>query len=442
MNKKSGFSTFPHIEKLSVQLEFYGRSIDVGTLAWSKDERRAYFEYSRDFLAEPLSLSPFTLAASAGAKAAPYRPFGGLHGMFNDSLPDGWGRLLLDRRLQRQNYDHRLLTPLDRLAYLGRKGMGALRYVPHKAFAKAGGSEIDLDWLAEQASDVQAEIDEADIDRLQEIQGGSAGARPKIMIGLNQATGKIVADDGGVMPDGYESWMVKFKSTQDPPGIGAEEYAYSLMAGDAGLDVPLTRLIKTSKGSYFATRRFDRTGEGNVQGNVKGSVHVQTVSGLVDADHTAPAIDYDTLLKITRLLTRDERNVRQMFRRMTFNVLAHNRDDHSKNHAYLMTSDGNWQPTPAYDLTLSEGPGGEHNLAIDGEGRNPSRENILAVADRASIPRAEADSIYQAVHGAVERWPAHAEASGLSEKRMQEIDYLLNRRGPTPKHAVAIPSVD
>ena len=421
MNKKPGPSAFAHIEKLSVQLEFYGRSIDVGTLAWSKDERRAYFEYGRDFLAEPLSLSPFTLAASAGAKEAPYRPFGGLHGMFNDSLPDGWGLLLLDRRLQKQNYDHRLLTPLDRLAYLGRRAIGALRYVPHKLFKKAGGGEIDLDWLAAQASDVQAEVDEADVDRLQEIQGGSAGARPKIMIGLNETTGKVVADDGGVMPDGYVSWLVKFKSTQDPLEIGAEEYAYSLMARDAGLDVAATRLIKTSKGSYFATRRFDRASE--------GSVHVQTASGLVEADHTAPAIDYDTLLKITRLLTRDERHVRQMFRRMTFNVLAHNRDDHSKNHAYLMTPDGGWQPTSAYDLTLSEGPGGEHNLAIDGEGRNPSRENIMAVAHRASIPKGEADSIYQEVHSAVERWPEHAEKSGLSKRRIQEVDNLLNKRG-------------
>ena len=415
----SGFSTFPHIEKLSVQLDVYGRTIDVGTLAWSRQERRAYFEYGRDFLAEPLPLSPFKLAPSAGAKEAPYRPFGGLHGMFNDSLPDGWGRLLLDRRLQRQNVDYRLLTPLDRLAYLGGKGMGALRYVPHKAFANAGGSEIDIDWLATQASKVQAEVEEADVDRLLEIQGGSAGARPKIMIGLNEVTGKVVADDGAAMPDGYGSWMVKFRSIHDPAEIGAEEYAYSLMAGDAGVDMPATRLIKTENGSYFATRRFDRTDQ--------GSVHVQTASGLLEADHTAPAIDYDTLLKITRLLTRDERHVRQMFRRMTFNVLARNRDDHSKNHAYLMTLDGEWQPTPAYDLTLSEGPGGEHSLAVDGEGRNPSDKNIMAVAVRASIPKGEADAIVQQVQSAIERWPEYADKAGLSDKRIREIGYLLNK---------------
>ena len=421
MNRRSGLQTFLHVEKLSVQLDHYGRLIDVGTLAWSQDERRAYFEYGRNFLAEPLPLSPFKLAPSGGAKEAPHRPFGGLHGMFNDSLPDGWGRLLLDRRLQKRNYDYRLLTPLDRLAYVGSKGMGALRYVPHKAFEKASRDEIDIDWLAAQAGYVQAEVDVADVDRLQEIQGGSAGARPKIMIGLDETTGKVVADDGGVMPDGYKSWMVKFRSTHDPSEIGAEEYAYSLMAGDAGVDTPATRLINTPKGSYFATRRFDRGSEGRV--------HVQTVSGLVEADHAAPSIDYDTLLKITRLLTRDERDVRQMFRRMIFNVLAHNRDDHAKNHAFLMTADGEWQPTPAYDLTLSEGPGGEHNLAVDGEGRNPSRENIMAVADRASISTSEANSIFQEVHSAIERWPAHAGKADLSARRTREIEYLLNKRG-------------
>ena len=126
----SGMSSFESIRRLTVQLDFCGRVFDVGTLAWDREERRAYFEYARDFLAEPLPLSPFKLAASEGAKAAPYQPFGGLHGMFNDSIPDGWGRLLLDRRLQKLSYDFRLLTPLDRLAYVGTNGMGALRYLP------------------------------------------------------------------------------------------------------------------------------------------------------------------------------------------------------------------------------------------------------------------------------------------------------------------------
>jgi len=416
----SGVSGFESIQKLTVRLDFYGRMFDVGTLAWDREERRSYFEYARDFLAKPLALSPFKLAVSEGAKPAPYRPFGGLHGIFNDSLPDGWGRLLLDRRLQKLNYDFRLLTPLDRLAHVGLKGMGALRYLPAKAFGASGESGIDLDWLAKQATAVQEQVDEADVDRLQEIQGGSAGVRPKIVVGLNPKTGKLVADTGMVLPEGFDAWLVKFKANIDPAEIGIEEYTYSLMARAAGVEVPDTRLISTSNGKYFAVRRFDRTPQ--------GSVHVQTASGLLEADHRAPAIDYDTLLKLTRLLTRDERNVQQMFVRMVFNVLARNRDDHSKNHAFLMTADETWRPTPAYDLTLSEGPGGEHNLAIDGEGRDPTEKNMMAVAERASIPKADARQILEQVRAAVDKWPEHARLAGLSTKRAAEIDRLLNKR--------------
>lgn len=422
MTKAVGAKPFQGIHKLTVQLDFYGQHIDVGTLAWSKDERRAYFQYHRDFAARNLAISPFNLPVQADATEAPYAPFGGLHGPFNDSLPDGWGRLLLDRHLQKRGTDFRLLTPLDRLAFVGRSGMGALRYIPDKSLKKSGDEAVDLDWLAAQAEAVQGDVDEADVDRLLHIQGGSAGARPKIMIGLNGKTGKICADDGSGLPEGFDAWIVKFKSNVDPSDIGKEEFAYSLMARAAGIDMPTTKLIQTKTGSYFAVKRFDRT--------VGGPAHVQTVSGLLDADHRAPAIDYDTLLKVTRLLTRDERHVRRMFVRMVFNVLAHNRDDHAKNHAFLMAKDGSWHPTPAYDLTLSEGPGGEHNLAVDGEGKNPTKTHIMKVAERASIPKAEAEQLFDQVRRAINRWPDFAKEAGLSDRRRQDIDLVLNKRGP------------
>ena len=412
---------FSPVQKLAVQLNVYGRSLDVGTLAWSRDERRAYFQYHRSFLDAPLPLAPFKLAPADGVVAAPYAPFDGLHGLFNDSLPDGWGRLLLDRRLQKHGIDHRLPTPLDRLAFVGRRGMGALRYVPNGLFGEHTDGDIDLDWAAAQADAVQAEVDEADVDSLQEIQGGSAGARPKIMVGLKPDTGRVVADAGENLPRGFEHWLVKFKSNADPKEIGAEEYAYSAMAREAGVDVPVTRLMKGARASYFAVRRFDRTPD--------GSAHIQTASGLLEADHRTPQIDYETLLKVTRLLTKDERHVRQMFRRMTFNVLAHNRDDHSKNHAFFLAKDGNWHPTPAYDLTLSEGPGGEHSLAVNGEGRRPTREDIRAVGRGASIPDGEIQEILDHVHAAIDRWPAVAESAGLSQKRTDGIDRVLNGRG-------------
>lgn len=411
-------TTVRGVEKLSVFLDFYGERIDAGTLAWSKEERRAYFEYHPGFAARQLNVSPFKLAVGEGARAAPHVPFAGLHGLFNDSLPDGWGRLLLDRHLQKLDYDFRLLTPLDRLAYVGQTGMGALRYVPDHSLAGTDDAAIDLDWLAAQAAAVQSEVDEADVDRLLAIQGGSAGVRPKIMIGLNVKTGKVVADDGRNLPAGFDAWLLKFRSSDDHAEIGKEEYAYSLMAKAAGVDMPPTRLVTTRKGSYFAAQRFDRTANGNA--------HVQTVSGLLEADHRAPSIDYDTLLKVTRLLTRDERHVRQMFVRMIFNVLARNRDDHAKNHAFLIAKDGIWHPTPAYDLTLSEGPGGEHHLAVNGEGRNPTKAHISELAQKASIPAAEAERLFEQVRRAVRRWPRFAKEAGLTERRAQRIEHLLN----------------
>lgn len=410
---------FQHIDRLTVQLDIPGRSVDVGTLAWSRDERRAYFEYDRRFLDAPLRLSPINLAASPGLKAAPYHPFDGLHGLFNDSLPDGWGRLLLDRRLQKQRYDHRALNPLDRLAYVGAIGMGALRYIPNKTFANARSQNLELDWIASQAEQVQREIGTADVDRLQDMQGGSAGARPKIMIGLNPAKDAIVPDLGADIRQGYEHWMVKFGSTGDPEEIGSEEYAYALMASAAGIEMPQTRLLKTNKGAYFAVRRFDRPPQ--------GKAHIHTASGLLDVDHRTPQLDYGNLLRLTRVLTRDERDVRQMFRRMVFNVLARNRDDHAKNHAFRMEADGTWHPAPAYDLTLSDGPAGEHSLAVAGEGRNPGHDHIMIVAKDASIPKAEAESVFEEVRSAVARWAEWASAAALSEQRTSEIDGLINK---------------
>ena len=419
-----------HVELLSVQLELgaEGSSAErpsaehrsVGVLAWKRDSRVAYFEYDRDFLAAPLPLSPFRLATRPGAIAAPHSPFGGLHGLFNDSLPDGWGRRLLDRRLAREGFDARGLTPVDRLAYVGTGGMGALRFVPEQRFANASAGEIDLDWLAGQAAQVEGEAEALELDLLQAAQGGSGGVRPKLMVGFD-AGGRIIADTGHGLAAGFEPWIVKFRALGDPPEIGAEEYAYSLMAKAAGIDMPETRLIETAGGRYFAVKRFDRSNS--------GPLHVHTASGLLDADHRTPSIDYEDLLKLARALTRDARHVRQIFRRMIFNLLAHNRDDHAKNHAFMMDAGGSWRPTPAYDLTFSDGPGGEHNLAIAGEGRDPEFSHVLKVAADAAIPRGEAGAMFDQARDSVRNWPEFAEAAGLGRARMAEIAGRLSGLG-------------
>jgi serine/threonine-protein kinase HipA len=241
----------------------------------------------------------------------------------------------------------------------------------------------------------------------------------------------MTPDVGKALPRGFEPWIVKFRSKEnDHPEIGPEEYAYSLMARACAVDMPETKLLKAEKGKYFAVHRFDRT--------PKGRMHIQTASALLEADHHAPQIDYETLLKVVHALTRQNVHVQEVFRRMAFNVLARNRDDHSKNHAFEMGADGIWKPTPAYDLTLSAGPGGQHSLAIAGEGKNPGHKHIFEEAERASISKGDAETIYQQVLAAVDRWPSYAEEAELSEERMEEVDYLLNRRGRQPKHEVEV----
>ena len=418
-----------HVAKLNVILDIGGDAKVVGALAWSREERRSYFEFHRDFLEHPLPLSPFKLSVRPGVHPAPHAPFEGLHGLFNDSLPDEWGRKLLDRRLQKMNFDHRMLNPLDRLSLVGNRGMGALRYRPVGLFDEETGGDINLDWLASQAELVERDNPGASVERLQEIQGGSGGVRPKVLVGLNEATGQIVPDHNRVLPEGFRPWIVKFRSIHDPDEIGREEYAYSLMAHAAGVEMPATLLMTGENGNrYFAVSRFDRS--------VSGSNHVHTLSGLVEADHRLPSLNYDTLLKVTRLLTRDERHVLQMFRRMVFNVLARNRDDHAKNHAFVMDSTGAWRTSPAYDITFSAGPAGEHNMMIAGEGRSPGREHIFREAANVGVPEPETRLIYESVKAAVWEWPRFAEVAGLSDQRTADIDYVLNRRGPKPSEDV------
>ncbi|SDR48097.1 serine/threonine-protein kinase HipA [Rhizobiales bacterium GAS113] len=404
---------------LRVEIDLDGVVRTVGRLAWRDDERRAYFEFDRGFLDRPLPLSPFRLDPKPGVIAAGHTPFEGLHGLFNDSLPDGWGRKLLDRSLQRRGYGHRLLAPLDRLAAVGTRGMGALRYIPELPLddAHAEGT-ADIDWLADQARMVEEDVPEADVDKLRQAEGNSGGVRPKVVVAYDPASRLVRYDDGTRLPEGFSHWLIKFRARDDPAEFGAEEYAYALMARAAGVTMPNVDLMRTKLGTYFAVRRFDREGVFRR--------HVHTASGLVDADHRAAGtLDYEMLLRITRALTKDMRQVVQMFTRMTFNVLARNRDDHAKNHAFLMRSDGGWEAAPAYDITFSTGPAGEHNLTLAGEGRRPGKREILAVAADAGISRADAATIFDEVRSTVDRWPDFANEAGLSGARTSEIDAAL-----------------
>ena len=336
-------------------LKVFYNDILVGTLA-KTPERVVAFEYDLDWLNNGFSISPFSLPLIKKVFIPKYDPFGGLFGVFNDSLPDGWGRLLVDRLFLKNKINPAEIDNLNRLAVVQESGMGALTYKPEHRF-ESENNISDYDILAQECSKILESQNSDNLDELFQLGGSSGGARPKILTSV-----------------GNEDWIIKFPSSSDPKNIGEKEYKYSLCAKDCGINMTETRLFPSKICSgYFGIKRFDRK-------NGK-KVHMVSASGLLETSHRLPNLDYNTLMKLTLELTRNYQDIEQLFRLMCFNVFAHNRDDHSKNFSFLFDdTKKEWHLSPAYDLTYSFSFNGEHATTINGEGKNPTLDDILAVA--------------------------------------------------------------
>ena len=346
------------IDRLDVFIE----EKHVGTMALYQRYRTA-FEYSPEWLKSGFSISPFSLPLEPGVKIADLKPFDGLFGIFEDSLPDGWGRLLVDRMLRKEGKDPEETDNLTRLSIVGSSGMGALEYRPAHSWSTASSGK-DLDRLAEECRKVLQSEEPEDLDTLFDLGGSSGGARPKVLIEL----------DG-------EEWIVKFPSTNDPPEIGLMEYEYTRCAESCGIAVPEARLFPSKKNAgYFGSRRFDRI----KQGNSTKRVHMASASALLEVSHRMPSLDYASLMALTWQLTKRADELKRMYTLMCFNVFAHNRDDHSNNFTFLCDN-GRWSLSPAYDLTYSNSIGGEHATTIAGEGRSPQMKDLLTVAAKAGL---------------------------------------------------------
>lgn len=396
---------------LRVSLDFGNDRLRVGRLAMVRG--RTMLEYDPGFLATGMSLNPLSPPPAPGV-IAPDSPrlFGGVHAIFADSLPDAWGDLLVRRRAAAHGSVFEDLTVLDRLAIVGSRGMGALVYEPEADAIDHTGA-IDLDVLARESMEVLAGSATDVLDTLVDLAGSSGGARPKVLV-AKDAAGRLVAGTHDV-PDGYEPWIVKFRSSFDREDIGPIEAAYADMARAAGLNVSATVLLAGASGpGYFATKRFDR-------GPGRRRVHLASVASLLDMDYVRDTMDYRALLTATSRITRDHRDVEAAFRRMVFNVLARNRDDHAKQHAFLMDASGTWRLGPAYDLTFSAGAGGEHALTINGEGKDIARADLLAVANGYQLK--SADDIVEDVATTVSRFREFAATYGVSKGSIADIEH-------------------
>lgn len=404
------------IKEVKVGLDFGTETIPVGRLAMR--ERDIYFEYLPSFIKSGLEISPRILPLKSGVFSFSYRLFEGLAGVFNDSLPDGWGRLLFDRLMRSQGKTPNEITPLDRLVHVGKYGMGALVYEPDYSISEREGA-INLDILADQAQQVLAGSAEDILQELWALNGSSAGARPKAMISVD-ATREHISHGVSSLPAGYEHWLVKFPNTQDGIDAGAIEYVYALMAQEAGLDMPSVHLFPSDKGAgFFAVKRFDR--EGNKR------IHAHTASGFLHADFRTPSLDYEDLIAVTGMLTRDVREAEKMFRLAVFNVLAHNRDDHAKNFSFLMDETGVWKLAPAYDLTFSSGPGGEQSTMVLGEGRNPGVEHLTKLGLEAKIPMTQIKGILAQTQMALKKWCPLAKEYGVMKSNIDLIEKVIGR---------------
>ena len=388
----------------------------VGRLAVR--EHKIYFEYDSAFIKSGIEISPLRLSLRPGVQGFDHDLFEGLPGVFNDSLPDGWGRLLFDRFIRTQGILPSDITPLDRLAHVGSHALGALVFEPDHS-ADDTQDDINLDNLASQAQEVLDGTSDDVLAELIALNGSSAGARPKALIGVNEKRDHIIH---GVhdLPAGYAPWIVKFPNSEDGLDAGAIEFVYALMAKEAGITMPDVHLFQAERGAgYFAIKRFDRDGDKRY--------HMHTACGLLHSDFRTPSLDYEDLIALTGMLTRDVREVEKLYKQAVFNVLAHNRDDHSKNFSYLMDSQGGWKFSPAYDLTFSSGPRGEQSTMVMGEGKNPDTSHLLKLADEAKIKKDRALEIIDALKSSLSKWSELAKQYGVSDTNIKLIQSKISQ---------------
>jgi len=428
------------------EVMLWGRTIGAVSLESNQDV--ASFEYERSFAESGIEVAPITMPLSNRVRSFPElsrQSFYGLPGLLADSLPDKFGHALIDAWLATQGRTPESFNAVERLCYLGTRGMGALEFSPTMGPKARGAQRIEIEHLVDLASDVLThryalEASFADDDREQALAdilrvGTSAGgARAKAVIAWNPRTfevrsGQIAADEG------FEYWLLKFdgvsgnkdKELEDPQGYGSIEYAYNLMARNCGIDISASRLLEENGRRHFMSRRFDRLPGGE-------KLHMQSLGGLAHYDfNMAGSYSYEQAFFVMRQLGLPMSAVEEQFRRMVFNIVARNQDDHVKNIAFLMDKSGKWSLSPAFDVTYSFNAAGQwtatHQMSVNGKRDEFTLEDLKQCAKAALMKRGRAETILGEVRDIVSAWPSYAAKARVPARWREQIGRTL-RLGP------------
>lgn len=409
----------------------------VGYVNWNEQSGIAGFEYEPDFVLTGLELSPLMMPLTSNSiyefSSNKGDTFMGLPGLLADALPDAYGRALLNSWLAAQGRAEGEANPVERLCYQGSRSMGALEFRPMKDIALEQSSHVEIEELikvAAMATDDKAVFQEHlddDVKRavmnIIRVGTSAGGQRTKAVIAINDTTGEIRSGQVAA-PDGFNHWLIKFDGVNnrmlgDPMGYGRIEYVYYLMAKVAGIDMSECRLLEENGRAHFLTRRFDRVG-----GSEK--IHMQTLCGIAHYDFQLPgAYSYEQALMVMRRIRLPFTDAVEFFRRAVFNVVARNQDDHTKNISFLMSREGKWKLSPAYDMAWAYNPEGKwtnrHQMSINGKRDNIKKEDLIYLASAASISERNALKIIDEVNEAVIQWPKLAADNGLENTIIQQI---------------------
>lgn len=416
----------------------------IGAIALEDDARFAVFQFDPKFAQSNIEVSPLVMPLSEKVYQftdLEYETFRGLPGLLADSLPDRFGNALIDSWLAQQGRTPESFNAIERLCYIGNRGMGALEYQPATGSDRTRSEILQVEELVELASMILSQREELNVlfkepEREQALLGilqigtSAGGQRPKAVIAWNPKTNEVRS--GQIKADkDFEYWILKFdgitnskdEAIQSPQGHGQIEYAYFLMARDAGITIEDSRLFEENGRRHFMTKRFDRLTGGE-------KIHMQTLGSLSHYDYRlAGAYSYEQAFMVMRQLGLPIHDVEEQFRRMVFNVLARNQDDHVKNIAFVMDKSGTWSLSPAYDLTFSYNPMGKwtanHQMSINGKRDEFSIEDLLACGKAASIKNRKARSIMDEVAQSVTQWNKYADAANVPSSRRDEINRLL-----------------